>query len=584
MSVRVALVVSGARVLSGMRGRMAVAYDVNVSRPTVGQTLSGWQDAKPLPVAIRSRWQQSGPMPVGVHSGWQEGQALPVGVRSAWQDTLQLQRVVASAYQKAQGLGAAPIRSYFQTALQLQRGTVQRFQEAVRMPVAARQRFQEAHRDRRAIVRQGFQQAERVAAGWVDGMGVAMPLHRVFGGRYQEAWPPRPGRSVVVPPEPPIDPCYLPELPALLVFSEPSITGMPANLVFICERHGPGPEPEEPQYVIPLLRVYMQVHTIKAELLPGNERVPLNNITIEAEDEGFGWTMTAAGPMSLMDQLAPVGGLPAQVRVTIDGIEWIFAIDPPGRSRSFGSRGAQIRGSSVTSLLGDPYMPAGTWTNTEPRTAQQLVLEALDTTGVGVDWDIPDWLIPAGVWNFQGTPLAAAMRIAEAAGAVVRSHRTLPRLQFESRYRHLPWQWATATPNVDMPSRIITSDALEAAHNPPWEAVHLMGEEQGVWGHVVRLGTAEALLAPQVTDALLTHVDVVQERGRAILGAQGKRYMHPMTVPLLTGGTNPGLILPGYLLKVSEPSEVWRGLVRSISITAGMPTVRQSLRVERYLP
>ena len=54
-----------------------------------------------------------------------------------------------------------------------------------------------------------------------------------------------------------------------------------------------------------------------------------------------------------------------------------------------------------------------------------------------------------------------------------------------------------------------------------------------------------------------------------------------MTVPLLTGGTNPRLILPGYLIQVQEPGETWRGLVRGITVTTGVPTVRQQLVVER---
>jgi hypothetical protein len=37
------------------------------------------------------------------------------------------------------------------------------------------------------------------------------------------------------------------------------------------------------------------------------------------------------------------------------------------------------------------------------------------------------------------------------------------------------------------------------------------------------------------------------------------------------------------LLEVVEPAETWRGLVRSISLSVGMPTVRQTVIVERHL-
>lgn len=338
----------------------------------------------------------------------------------------------------------------------------------------------------------------------------------------------------------------------------------------------------EPLFVIPTLRTYMTVHTIFAELLPSGERVPLVGVQIDSADDGFGWTLSASGGLGLMDQLAPVAGVPAQIRVTLDGIQFIFAIiDPPARTRAFAQRTVQVTGQSVTALLGARDAPVLNLRNDNARTAQQLMLEALELTGVDVDWQIPDWLVPAGVWNFQGTPLAAVLRIAEAAGAVVRSHRTLPQLQIASRYPYLPWEWAAAGPDVQMPRRIITTDTLQADYNPPWEAVYVSGEEGGFLGHVVRTGSAEVVLAEQVTDALITTVDVARERGRSILGAAGKRMSQPMTVPLLTGGTNPGLILPGYLLEVTEPDAPWRGLVRSLSISAGMPTVRQSINVER---
>lgn len=343
----------------------------------------------------------------------------------------------------------------------------------------------------------------------------------------------------------------------------------------------PGGE-TEPLFVIPILRTYMTVHTIYAELLPGGERVALRDVQIDSADDGFGWTLSASGGMALMEQLAPVGGVPAQIQITLDGIAFVFAIiDPPARTRAFAQRSVQVTGQSVTALLGAKDAPVRSLSNSSARTAQQLMVEALEFTGVDVDWQIPDWLVPAGVWNFQGTPLAAVLRIAEAAGAVVRSHRTLPQLQIASRYPYTPWEWGAAGPDVQMPRRIITTDTLQADYNPPWEAVYVSGEESGFLGHVVRAGSAEVVLAEQVTDALITAPEVARERGRSILGAAGKRMSQPMTVPLLTGGTNPGLILPGYLLEVTEPDTPWRGLVRSLSISAGMPTVRQSITVER---
>lgn len=328
----------------------------------------------------------------------------------------------------------------------------------------------------------------------------------------------------------------------------------------------------------------MTVHSISAVLLPSLEPVLLKGISISSDDDGYAWTLTASGPQHLFDQLAPVGGLPARVRVTLDGIDWVFAMEPPDRSRKFAERSVAVRGRSVTSLLTAPHAPSSVWGNPGGAfTAQQLALQALEFTGVSLDWAITDWLVPAGAWSFQGAPLAVVQRIAEAAGAVVRSHRTDAQLRVAPRYPSLPWEWATATVNVQMPGQIITTDSLTRQDNPDWEAVNVVGELGGVEGHIVRRGTAGAVLAPGVIDPLITHADAASQRGRTVLGPAGRGYMHSMTVPLLTGGTNPVLILPGYLLQVDEPGLTWRGLVRGITVTESNPTVRQQLVVERKL-
>ena len=60
------------------------------------------------------------------------------------------------------------------------------------------------------------------------------------------------------------------------------------------------------------------------------------------------------------------------------------------------------------------------------------------------------------------------------------------------------------------------------------------------------------------------------------------RWRQEVSVPLITGGTAPGLILPGYLIEVQEPGETWRGLVRHLSLDENMPEFTQTLTVDRF--
>jgi hypothetical protein len=133
-----------------------------------------------------------------------------------------------------------------------------------------------------------------------------------------------------------------------------------------------------------------------------------------------------------------------------------------------------------------------------------------------------------------------------------------------------------------MPGQIITNDGLQTTAGVEYNAVYVSGSVQGaIVGHVVRTGTAGDVLAPEVPERLVTDVTSARQRGISVLAAAALKRRHSMTVPLLTGGSNPGLILPGYLIEVQEPGEVWRGLVRGLTVTTGVPTVRQQLVVER---
>ncbi len=567
--------------LSGLRGAVPVAYDVNVARPMVNVVQSTAQQARPVRAGTLARYEQARPLQAVLSALWQNAEQRSALVQVRYEGAASLQSLLRQDYQQARALAAAPVAQRFEQGQPLRNITAQQYQQAARVGRVVLQRYEDASRLRNTTAQQ-YQQAARTAAVVLAGFRDAVQLARAVAGRYEEARKPWPGITPrPVPPQP--EPCNVPSLPADLVFEELHDPSLPLGLVFVCERHDPGPEPGQPQFVIPLLRVYMTVHTIDAVLLPGMERLPLKGITVSSDDDGFGWNLTASGPADpLLDMLSPVNGEPKQVKVSIDGIDFVFAVEQPERSRRFLEHAVQVRGSSVTALLGAPHVAESAWSTSVTMTAQQIILQALQFTGVDLDWRIDDWLVPTAAWSHQGTPLSVAQRVAEAAGAVLRSHRTLPTLQVAPRFPRVPWEWGAATPNVVMPGQIITTDSLQSTAGVEFNAVYVSGSVQGaIVGHVVRTGTIGDVLAPEVSDRLVTDVVSARQRGISVLSAAALKRRQTMTVPLLTGGTNPGLILPGYLIQVQEPGETWRGLVRGITVTTGVPTVRQQLVVER---
>ncbi len=576
--LRCAVAVAATAALPGLGVRAGgLRYKSNTQRPTVAAAGTAWQvaaagdgaQARPAhqstaarPAAAQTRWQR------GTDGAAQVAHPLPAVLAA-------LARQGVAPWQAAQGCQQAAAWPH-QQALSMALARLAGWQEGLRRHMPVGFGHQDGNRLARVWRAAPWQAGHVLRLGYQGCHQSALALHRRWRAPWQEGMPPPAGVSLrpVTPPKPP---CYDPATLGRIVFTaQADGTG---RVVFVCERGGPGPQP--PRFVIPVLEIYMSTHEISAVLLPSLESVDLLDIKIDSDDGSFGWSLGASGPEHLLEQLAPVGGLPARIRVTLDGFDWVFAVERIGRTRRFGQHRCAIQGRSATALLGEPYMPQQSWLGTSLQTAQQLVAGALEFTGTTLDWGIPDWLVPAGAWSFTGTPLQAALRVADSVGAVVRSHRTDQQLVFAPRYPVLLWEWDAAVPDVQMPADIITTDGLDPDPRPAYNAVYVSGQAQGVLGHVRRAGTAGDLLAPQVTDALITDVAAARQRGIAVLGAAGNKLAHRMTLPFLTGGTNPGPVLPGYLIDVADIGHTWRGLVRGISISASMPVVRQTINVER---
>lgn len=335
----------------------------------------------------------------------------------------------------------------------------------------------------------------------------------------------------------------------------------------------------------------MAVHSLEAHLLPGLTPIPIFDVSFGADEDSTVWTFSAKGPMSLFDALAPAtAGTPTQVRITLDGLPFVFLVDKLRAEERFGQRQAVISGRSATALVGQPYARQTSRLSTVAKTAQQHALDALHLTGVGLDWGITDWLVPAGAWSHTGTPLAAVQAIAQAAGGYINSHRSAPTVLVRHPYPTLPggipggpWNWDGAfAADVELaPDALITS-SIERVDGPDVDGIYVSGTTQGIQAHVYRQGTLGAKLAPMEVDALITANAAAQQRGYSVLGQAGAKHLVQISMPVLTGGTNPGVLDVGQLVQINH-AQPWRGRVRSVSVQAAMPKVRQTITLERHL-
>lgn len=576
--VRKDLVVAGR--MPALRCSAVVRYNTDTPRPVIAEAVSIAQQAQPVNDGWTAGWQETDALPAGWASAAQDAQQMQERFGVAWQDGQRQGVATQATWQQAQPLPSAAVHACWQESQGLRLALQSDAEDGMPTRAGWVVRFQESLRDRRRLLRSGAQDAMGLQYLITAGAGPAVPLYRGFQARYQQAMKPPAGKSQVKPPEPKKPGCYeqLAGGPIKLVFCKSWSAS--ADLVFYCCQSTPEPGS---QFVIPLLKVYMLVYQSNAVLLASGTPIPLTGVRIESGDDGFGWTLSASGPVGLVGLLAPQGGVPQQIRLTINGIDWVFAVKQPVRSRNFDGWQASVSGQSVTSLIGERYWHAKAWDIGSQMSVQQIASEALQHTGITLEWGAEDWQVPAAAWSHMGTPLSVIKRIAEAAGAVVRSHRTEPVLQLAPEYKTLPWNWATAVPDVVMPGQIIVQDTLTDLEQELRNAVYVSGSAAGgVIGQIVRAGTAGDLLAAQITDPLMTDVVAVRQRGIVPLADSALRWRQEVSVPLITGGTAPGLILPGYLIEVQEPGETWRGMVRHLSLDESMPEFTQTLTVDRF--
>lgn len=569
-----------------------VRYLTNTQRPLVNQVQALAQVAAITEGGITQPEQHGLTTNTGFAVPWSDAQAhsSPLTERAAVAD--QIDTRASATFQQADITRTGASATAQNGDAQWLRFFSQ-FQEADRLAAQRLHgRFEDGLHDRRPQITGRFQEAARRAALRYRGLAKpGVPISRYWSSLFQYAQVPPPGQYV-----PPVIPPPTPEYwGTALVFICPPL--LLPHLVF-----GSAPcYPVTPTASLAILpaRFYMTTHSVYAQRLPDLADIPLFEATIAADSGSYCWSLSASGPDNLFALLAPVDGLPAQIRVTLDGLPWVFAIDQMTRNAAFGKTGVSVQGRSVTALIAAPYLRATTRNNTEDRTAQQLAEDALSGTGVALDWGVGsgalanggllDWLVPAGAWSHQGTPLDAVQAIAQAAGGYLQSHRNAATLQTRHPYGMragdnpgAPWGWMTGAADVELAPDALILESTQRADRADLNAVYVSGTSTGVLALVKRTGTAADKLAAMVTDPLITHADAARQRGLSILGAAGRKYNISLELPVLTGSGQPGVLDVGQLVQVNADVP-WRGRVRSVSVSSRRPSLRQSITLERHL-
>lgn len=359
---------------------------------------------------------------------------------------------------------------------------------------------------------------------------------------------------------------------------------------------GPGweadPEEEAPRPPQPTIReVYIFMPSITLYRTPDGTEIEATNVTWSTDTDSWGWRFNAtlADPSQLA-LLKPNSNGPREIACVINGHTFTGMVRGYSPTRSFASgHTVTINGVSLSGWLSEPHAPARSKLVTAPYNASQLAEQELQNTGWTLDWQAQDWLIPGGAFSYESlTPIGAVKRLAETVGAFVMSDPSSKTLIVKSRYPVSPHLWSNAGTQLDaiLPADLVQQISADYTSLPAYNrAIIAGGINGGVIVTVTRDGTAGNVLAPQVTDDLITHQNAGYERGRVEIAKGGAWENMTLSTWLTQQGEAPGLILPGYLVELQDTAETYPVQITGTSVSAQSSDseliVRQTLTAER---
>lgn len=530
---------------------------------------SAWQDGTRHRPSRGDNWQPAAPMQAGTGAPWQQSARRRSSGTDRWES--------ATAHQRSSGgAWAVPPRQNQarSEAWQIGRPLGDTRGSTYRHP---------PRQQTRATLPWGIGEPHALLAALGYNMQPRRHRHdrRIpweVAGRVEALWP-RP--DIWIPPEP--EP-YRPTPDLDLRCQRDGTANLPIGRVCVNLPQG--------DHTIPIRRVYLMIHDIEVVRLP--DRTPIHasrlNISLDADAWAWQWSGALLGSAALEAVQPDQDGQPVTLEATIDGYTWHLLVEDWTEDREFGRRGVSVKGRGLTGWLGQPYELPASGESAAIATAQQLAAAHLPIgEGWSIDWQAPDWLVPAGAWSWQGkTPAQAIHEIAQAAGYVVRPAPGSRVLRVQPRYPVLPWDYGTATPALVVPDAAIRRLERRQAVTTQANAVYVHGGAVGgVLARVKRTLSAGDRVAPTASHPLITHADAARALGSRLLAGQHRQpELRSLTLPL-DGSTFPlGQI--GDLLRATVGNDTHHGIINAASVvversTRGV-TVRQTLTLGEDTP
>jgi len=546
-------------------------YDSDTARPVVSRLQTTFNTAIKLAAVNSSAVRRLQHAPFGTTTAWAIAQSLRFGVSQDIQQLSRLHHAAELAWANAVPL-RAPIQSHFNDLLKNIAIAQSAFSDA--RPVQITRHIQFADRLRKR---------SSVASHWRTALSLSFAASDKFSSgiaycldeteRFQAARVPPIGISYVPSVKPPI--VYVGD--TNLVFAEPVTNS--ASLVFGNTYVIPGSA-----IIVPIRRTYIVLNNVQLRRIDGNHILPATSLQLNIDWDSWTWSFSTSMPQSTLSLVEPgQSGDLVTLEATINGAAYLLLAENIQTDRTFGKSTISVSGRGKSAMLADPYSPILTFNSAVDRTAQQLMNDALTVNGISIgwaiDWRIDDWLVPANTWNHQGSYMSAITTIAGAAGAFVQPDPVNQVLRVRSRYSVKPWEYASATPDLELPSAVMTKEAISWVDNPQYNGIYVSGStNSGILAQVKRTGSAANNLAPMITDSLITAVEPARARGIVALANTGRNATYTLSLPVLP---ETGIVQPGTLVRYVDSSTVM-GVVTGVAVSAEQSKVRQTIEVQTH--
>ena len=560
----------------------AVTYDNAVFRGVAARSKVRWQAADNLEVKRQDFTHPTIKLPTRVKQFWTRAQTTDIDAHLSFYEGIKLRNKGKAAWGAAVGVTTGAAANFKQLVKQSEKlkedwqngapiitKTASAWIQLVKLSGARLEYWSQAHHIK-------SQQESRA--------GGAVYLSFQDGSRWQEAVKPKVGRYGVIVLPPIVPPCYVPPAggAANLVF-QAALNGE-TSFRFACKH---GVQPPTATIVIPIKRAYIVINNLSLKRIDGNHELPVNSLSMSIDASSWTWDFSASMPASAMPLIEPdVSGTPVLLEASINGVAYRLLAERIQRDRSFGRATITVNGRGHSAVLTDPYSPIKSFNQAEDRTAQQLMNDVLTFNGVSlgwtIDWRIEDWLVPAGAFNHRGTYMNAITTIANAAGGFIQPDPANQVLRIRPLVPVKPWEINLASVDIELPSDVVLKESIAWSEKPAYNAVYVSGTTvDGVLGLVKRLGTAGELLAPMITDPLITDVIAARQRGLVVLADTGRIATYNLSLPVLEAT---GIIEPGTLIRYIDNQAVL-GVVSGVSFSgeSAKRTARQNIEVKSYV-